>query len=239
MFSKEKVYLYIISLLIVIGNISILLKFGLFFYVMKATILSALILLAYIKLKEIKHPNIPLLIIAFFFAFLGGLMIHITLEEQLFLIMALCSYAMSNLVYLILFYYSYKDSSPIKPLPHPLKGRWVEIILSVIFWAVIYVIYPFLQPVLIPALIFAFIGYLSGLAALNRRFYVESKSFSYVAIGLFCLFIGDVISTTDFTFTDPIKHVFVFTFNTFSHLLIYMGMIKQFELESLKYEKLK
>jgi hypothetical protein len=49
------------------------------------------------------------------------------------------------------------------------------------------------------------------------------------------LFVGDVLSAADLSFKNHLIHIFVYTFNTLSSILIYLGMMYQFKIESLKY----
>jgi hypothetical protein len=232
---KDKKLIYLILVIILFGNLSIYFGFTLLFYVFKASTLPIFIYLSFYKLKLLKHPNIPLLIIAFFFTFLGGLLIHITLEEQLFVILTLCCYTMSHLVYSVLFYSSYKNLQPIKPMPRFLWGRWPEILVSFIFWSSILMVYPIIRDIIVPSISFAIIGYLSALLALNRRFYVDRNSFNWVIIGFILLYLGDIIAATDLNFSNSSSHIFVFTFNTSAHVFIYLGMMKQMEKESFTY----
>ncbi|SNR93952.1 Uncharacterized membrane protein YhhN [Belliella buryatensis] len=221
-------------LFLIVSAISItflFMGFSVGFYLTKPLIVPVLLLFLFQKFKKVQHPLIPLLMIATFFSFLGDIFLMITLDETFFKLLGICTFIIAQAAYGALFYISIKNK---KKRVITLIQRWPELLAIVVTISATAFVYPSLGDFTVPALIYALVTAITIIFALNRRFYIGRKSFSFTIVGVFSFFISDALMGDDLFFTRNFTLALVMVFYVVGHYFIVNGMMMQIEKETKK-----
>ncbi len=217
-----------------ISILFLLLEIEIGFYITKPFIVLILIIYLFKKFKELQHKLIPLLMVATFFSFLGDVLLLITIDEAMFKLFGICTFTVAQAAYAILYYLSTKNKK-LKNIA--LYQRWPEFLAVGITILTVIMIYPSLGDFAVLGLIYAFITSLTIIFALNRRFFVDSKSFWFTFSGVISFFISDALMGDDLFFTKIWTHAMVMIFYVIGHFLVINGMMSQVERETKKAPK--
>ncbi len=214
--------------LVIIISLSFLLEFQPGYFLFTPLLAPVLILYIFSRFKNLEHHLIPLLLVAVFFSFLGNILFMVAFEPAIFKLLGICTYIIAQICYEILYYLSTRKS-PTKNENH--FQRWPELVCALILAATIIYIYPFFGDFKIPGMIYAFVGSLTILLALNRRFHVSYSSFRNVFIGVSCFFVSDLLTGLDLYLTNVYLNAAIILFYSFGHWMVTQGMSIQFEEE--------
>lgn len=198
------------------------------FYITKPFIVPILLIYLFFKFKDSQHSLIPTLMIAIFFSMIGDIFLLFTVNEALFNLVGICTFTVAQAAYAYLYYLSVKDHEK-KDIPF--YQRWPEIIAIGITIIATIMVYPSLGDFVAPAIIYALITTFTIIFALNRRFYVSTKSFSLTILGVFFFFISDALMGDDLFLENILNHFFIMLSYVIGHYLVIKGILVQIESE--------
>ncbi|ERM82411.1 hypothetical protein P872_18020 [Rhodonellum psychrophilum GCM71 = DSM 17998] len=196
-------------------------------------IVPILIGIILIKFKNLEHPLIPLLLVATFFSFMGDLLFIVTVEESLFKLLGLCTFIVSKVAYVMLYFLSSKNTRF-----HIVSWnkRWPEIITIFILLGAFFYFSKSLGDFFLPGLIYGMVSVLAVLMALNRRFYVSRNNYSMVIRGALFFLVSDIFMGMNFSLKDGLWEGLTLVFYVMGHWFVTYGLMEQFT-EEVKEEK--
>ncbi|WP_194973804.1 lysoplasmalogenase family protein [Aquiflexum lacus] len=194
-------------------------------YILNIFIVPVLIFGLIGKFKKSFHPLIPLMLIATLFAFLGDILFSIPVEKSLFNTIGICTFIAAQSCYGLLFYYSATikkhTSQP------PLSRRWPEVLAFFLVLISSITVLPLTGEFIIASLIYAMIGSVTLILAMNRRFFVPKASHIRVMIGVSCFYISDIITGFDMYGENKFLIALITLLYSLGHFMIIKGILIQ------------
>ncbi len=200
------------------------------YYIFKPLIVPILLFLLFRHLMANTHEVLPPLIIATVFSWLGDILSIIPVDEAFYKMCAICTFVVAQACYAYVFYLSTKTRDAIKRITW--SQRLPEAFCILVFIVTMYLITPYLGVFLISGYLYALVASTAIILGINRRFYVSTKSFYRVIIGISFFFISDVLTGMDVFQTDYRIHSIILLSYVLGHYFVISGMLTQINEES-------
>jgi len=199
--------------------------------VAKAMIIPALMIFYHIRVRERYYILHILILCGLFFSWLGDIFLHIsgnridlTIDKEMFFLLGLGSFLLTQLIYIIAF--------NIPAGPNPVFTRRAYLLVLVIGYGclLIWFLYRGLGDMKIPVIIYAAIILSMLLAALNRHGKVNGISFMLVSIGALLFVASDsMLAVNKFYQKFDFARILIMSTYVIAQYLIALGCIKQDE----------
>jgi len=212
---------------VILALVFLLLNIKAGFFLFNLLTLPVLIFGLLLKFKKNPHPLMSLMIVASIFSFSGDFLMLLDIEESLFKTIGICTFIVAQTSYGILYFYSTQFTEK-ETAPSFLK-RWPEALALILLGVYATIVLEYTNEFFLPGLLYSFFGISTFVLAMNRRFYVNRRSFILVFIGAFLFILSASLTGFDLYATNKIRYAIAILLYSCEHYLCSYGILTQIQ----------